>query len=151
MIKVGERAPEFSLLNQDARLVRLGEVLRAGAVVLYFYPADFTPGCTKEACSFRERHEDLLEAGLALLGVSPQDPASHRRFREEHRLPFDLLSDEKKEVVAAYGCTGPFGLGVRRATFLIEPDGTVADVEVADFRIGRHEAFIDRVLSRYSG
>ncbi len=140
-------APDFVLPNQDGRQVSLGDLL-GGGLVLYFYPADFTPGCTAEACHFRERHEELLAAGLTLAGISPQGVASHARFRDQHHLPFDLLSDPERDVVRAYDALGPFGLGVRRITYLVEPDGRIADAVLADVRVGRHFRFVAEVIAR---
>jgi peroxiredoxin Q/BCP len=126
--------------------VRLADLLAQGPLILYFYPADFTPGCTSEACSIRDLHEELIAAGMRVVGVSPQDSATHARFRARHDLPFPLLADIDKRVIKAYGIDGPVGLGVRRATFLILPDGRVADVVRADLRIARHEQFIRRAM-----
>ena len=147
MLKPGTKAPDFTLPDQDGNDVELADLLRHGPVLLYFYPADFTPGCTKEACGLRDRFPTVRAAGLTIAGVSPQSPESHRRFRAEHRLPFMLLSDEDKAVVKRYDCDGPFGLGVRRATYLIDPSGMIRDAVLADFRIGRHLDFIDRASS----
>jgi peroxiredoxin Q/BCP len=143
----GDRAPEFALPDQDGRTVSLAELLEDGPLVLYFYPADFTPGCTKEACEIRDMHDELLDAGVRVVGVSPQDGASHARFRARHGLPFTLLADEDKALIRAYGVEGPLGLGVRRATFLIGPDGVVRDTVLADLRIGRHAEFIRRAIA----
>ena len=148
MLKPGAIAPDFTLPDQDGNDVRLADLLSKGPVLLYFYPADFTPGCTKEACGLRDRFPTISAAGLTIVGVSPQSPESHRRFREEHRLPFTLLADEKKQVVKLYDCDGPFGIGVRRATYLVDPSGTIRDAVLADFRIGRHMDFIDRAGTR---
>ena len=111
-----------------------------------FYPADFTPGCTKEACSIRDIHNDIQAVGLQVAGISPQDEDSHQRFRDEHDLPFILLSDPDKVVVKMYDVDGPFGVGVRRATFLINQDRTIQDAVQADVRIGRHQDFIEKAV-----
>ena len=147
MIEPGDRAPDFKLPDAEGRVVALAELLAEGPLVLYFYPADFTPGCTREACGIRDMHDEIAEAGVRVVGVSPQGPESHRKFGERHRLPFTLLADEEKEAVRAYGVDGPLGLGVRRATFLIGSDGVVKDSVVADLLIGRHEAFIRRAIA----
>ena len=86
-----------------------------------------------------------------MFGVSPQSPGSHRRFRAEHALPFTLLSDETKSAIKAYDVDGPLGIGVRRATYLIDADGRIADAVLADFNIGRHEAFVERALTAREG
>jgi peroxiredoxin Q/BCP len=125
MIKPGEHAPEFVLANDQGGESSLAELLRNGPLILYFYPADFTPGCTREACSIRDIHEDLAAAGLQVAGISPQDVASHARFRERFELPFTLLSDPDKVAIKLYDVDGPFGVGVRRATFLVNQDGII--------------------------
>lgn len=149
MLNIGDQAPDFALPNQHGQEVTLAGLLANGPAVVYFYPADFTPGCTQQACSFRDRHGALQAAGLSLVGISPQPVASKQRFASQHELPFDVLADEARTVIAAYGASGPFGLGVRRVSYLVEPGGIVVDREVADLRIGRHGEFADRVLARY--
>ncbi len=146
MIKAGERAPEFTLPDEAAKDRSLTELLSAGAIVLYFYPADFTPGCTRQACVLRDIHSEIESAGLRVVGVSPQSPDSHARFKAKYRLPFVLLSDEHKTVIKMYGVNGPLGIGVRRATFLIDASRRVRDVVLADFKIGRHEEFIRKAV-----
>lgn len=144
MLKPGTLAPAFTLPDDSGRETDLAALYSGGPLVLYFYPADFTPGCTREACDLRDRFPLLSAAGLVIAGVSPQSPDSHRRFREEYALPFTLLSDENKEVTRLYGCDGPFGFGVRRTTYLIDVDGMIRDVVRADFRIGRHTELAER-------
>jgi len=119
MIKAGERAPEFTLPDETSKDRSLTELLSAGAIVLYFYPADFTPGCTRQACLLRDLHAEIARAGLQVVGISPQSPESHARFKARYQLPFILLSDPQKTVIKMYGVNGPLGLGVRRATYLI--------------------------------
>lgn len=147
MLSNGTKAPEFSLEDQDGRRHTLKSLLAGGPLILYFYPADFTPGCTKEACSFRDLQTDLLKAKLRVVGVSPQDAASHRRFAEKHGLNFTLLADPDKQAVKAYDLDGPLGFGVRRGTYLIGKDGTILDSVLADLRIGAHETFVKKALS----
>lgn len=146
MLKNGTTAPEFKLADQDGKKHTLKSLLAAGPLILYFYPADFTPGCTKEACSFRDLQSDLLRAKLRVVGVSPQDTESHKRFAEKHDLNFPLLADPDKRVVKAYDVDGPLGLGVRRGTYLIGQDGTIEDSVLADLRIGAHEAFVNKAI-----
>jgi peroxiredoxin Q/BCP len=142
MLANGTKAPEFDLPDQDGRRHTLKTLLAEGPVILYFYPADFTPGCTKEACSFRDLHQELMKAKLRVVGVSPQDVDSHRRFADTHDLNFPLLADPDKKVVKAYDLDGPLGFGVRRGTYLIDRDGRIVDSVLADLRIGAHEAFV---------
>ncbi|MCC7492366.1 MAG: peroxiredoxin [Fimbriimonadaceae bacterium] len=147
MLLPGAVAPDFELPNQDGQPVRLATVLATGPLLLYFYPADFTPGCTAEACSFRDVHDELLTAGYHLLGISPQSVESHARFRAAQRLPFDLLADPAKTVIRAYGALGAFGLLVRRVTYLIDPGGLIRERTVADLRVARHRELVDRLLA----
>jgi peroxiredoxin Q/BCP len=142
MIKPGSSAPPFTLPDQDGTPVTLAGLLATGPLILYFYPADFTPGCTREACSIRDLHEQILATGLQVVGVSPQSPESHRQFRERYALPFSLLSDVDKGVVKAYDVNGPLGFGVRRATFLIGEDGQIEAAVLADLKIAEHEQFV---------
>ena len=146
MLANGQKAPEFDLADQDGRKHTLKALLKDGPLILYFYPADFTPGCTKEACSFRDLHQDLLKAKLRVVGVSPQYVESHRRFAEKHGLNFPLLADPDKKVVKAYDLDGPLGFGVRRGTYLIGTDGKIQDSVLADLRIGSHEAFVKKAI-----
>jgi thioredoxin-dependent peroxiredoxin len=146
MLKVDERAPEFTLPDETERDRSLTELLSAGAIVLYFYPADFTPGCTRQACSLRDLHSEIAAVGLRVVGISPQSPASHAKFKAKYQLPFVLLSDEQKTVVKMYGVNGPLGIGVRRATYLIDASRRVRDAVLADFMIGRHADFVRKAI-----
>lgn len=146
MLKAGSKAPEFVLQDDEGHDVSLSDLLRNGPLLLYFYPADFTPGCTKEACSIRDMHNDIQAVGLTVVGVSPQDVKSHQRFRKQHELPFTLLCDPDKVAVKMYDVDGPLGYGVRRATYLINQDRTIKDAVQADVRIGRHTDFIDKAI-----
>lgn len=147
MLKPGSNAPEFVLPDDAGNDVSLIELLESGPLILYFYPADFTPGCTKEACAIRDIHDDLLAVGLQVVGVSPQDAESHTRFRKEHGLPFVLLSDVDKVAIKMYDVDGPFGVGVRRATYLIQQSKKIQDVVQADVLIGRHKEFIQKAIA----
>lgn len=147
MLALGTRAPEFTLPDQEGRNVSLTTFLNRGPLILYFYPADFTPGCTREACVIRDLHVELHKAGLDVAGVSPQSPQSHREFRAKYRLPFTLLSDTEKCVTRMYDLNGPLGLGVRRGTYLIDQARHIRDAVLADFRIAQHEAFIRRAAA----
>jgi peroxiredoxin Q/BCP len=147
MLKPGDKAPEFVLANDEGVDTSLTDLLQGGPLILYFYPADFTPGCTKEACSIRDIHEDIQAVGLTVVGVSPQDVDSHRKFRDKYELPFTLLSDPDKEVAKMYDVDGMFGVGVQRATFLISQDRKIQDAVIANVRISRHAEFIERAIS----
>jgi peroxiredoxin Q/BCP len=151
MLKNGTRAPEFDLEDQHGKRHTLKSLLADGPLILYFYPADFTPGCTKEACSFRDLQKDLVAARLRVVGVSPQDAESHKRFADKHGLNFPLLADPDKKAVKAYDVDGPLGFGVRRGTYLIGADGIIQDSVLADLRIAEHEAFVKRALAAGAG
>lgn len=146
MLQPGAKAPEFVLPDDRGGETTLSDLLQNGPLILYFYPADFTPGCTKEACSIRDIHNDIQSVGLQVAGISPQDIDSHKRFRDEHELPFVLLSDPDKVAIRMYDVDGPFGVGVRRATFLINQDRTIQDAILADVMIGRHKDFIEKAI-----
>jgi len=147
VLKPGSEAPEFVLENDAGEETSLTDLLRDGPLILYFYPADFTPGCTLEACSIRDIHDDLVAVGLNIAGISPQNAQSHARFREMHKLPFILLSDPDKAVIRMYGVDGLLGFGVTRSTFLIGRDRRIEDAVSADIRIGIHEEFIRKAIA----
>ena len=142
MLKNGSKAPAFELRDGDGTNVTLDALLANGPLLLYFYPADFTPICTRQACAMRDLHTDLTAVGLRVVGISPQDPESHRRFAEKYQLPFALLCDTDKGVIDDYEVDGLLGFGVRRASYLISADGRVVDSVLADFRIDRHMRFV---------
>jgi peroxiredoxin Q/BCP len=127
----GTLAPDFALPDQEGRVHRLSDY-RGRWVILYFYPKDDTPGCTKEACGFRDRMGDLQALGAVVLGVSADDMASHKRFAEKYGLNFPLLADPERQAILAYGAWGKKNLygkeyeGVLRQTFLIDPEGRIA-------------------------
>lgn len=146
MLKPGSKAPEFVLLNDEGEDTSLSDLLQDGPLILYFYPADFTPGCTKEACSIRDIHDDIQSVGLKVAGISPQDVESHRKFRDKYDLPFTLLSDPDKVAIKMYDVDGMFGVGVARATYLINQDRTIKDAVLANVRIGRHQEFIQKAV-----
>jgi len=129
-IEEGKTAPLFTLQDADGNKVALKD-LRGRDVILYFYPRDDTPGCTREACGFRDLWAGLQDRGVAVLGVSPDDGASHRRFADKYELPFTLLSDPDKKVMTKYGAYGEKTMygrkttGVIRSTVWIGPDGKV--------------------------
>jgi thioredoxin-dependent peroxiredoxin len=147
VLKNGTQAPEFDLADQEGKRHTLKSLLSRGPLILYFYPADFTPGCTKEACSFRDLQKDLVAAGLRVVGVSPQDAESHKKFAARHNLNFPLLADPDKQAVKAYDVDGPLGFGVRRGTYLIGADGRIQGSVLADLRIGAHEEFVKQALA----
>jgi peroxiredoxin Q/BCP len=146
MLKEGDRAPEFTLPDDTGRDRSLTDFLNVGATILYFYPADFTPGCTRQACAMRDLQADIQNANLRVVGISPQNPESHAKFRAKYNLPFALLSDVDKAVIKMYGVNGPLGIGVRRATYLVDGSRRIRDSLLADFRIARHEEFVRKAI-----
>jgi peroxiredoxin Q/BCP len=147
MLKAGERAPEFTLPDETATDRSLTELLSMGAIVLYFYPADFTPGCTRQACVLRDLHDEVQRAGLRVVGISPQGPESHAKFKAKYNLPFVLLSDQGKAVIKMYGVNGPLGIGVRRASYLIDGSRRIRDSVLADFKIAKHAKFVRNAIA----
>jgi peroxiredoxin Q/BCP len=132
-IEAGDKAPDFTLATHDGTKLKLSN-LRGKTVVLYFYPKDDTPGCTKEACGFRDTITELEAPDAVVLGVSPDGPESHARFRKKYDLPFTLLADPTHAVAEKYGAWreknmyGKKTVGIARSTFIIGPDGRVKKV-----------------------
>jgi peroxiredoxin Q/BCP len=131
MPEPGEAAPDIALPDEVGTIHRLADQ-RGRWTILYFYPADDTPGCTTEACQFRDLHTEVRDAGADVWGISPDGAASHRSFREKFDLPFTLLSDEDHAVAERYGAWtlkqnyGREYMGIQRSTFLVDPDGRLA-------------------------
>lgn len=144
-IAVGERAPDFALPDREGRTVRLGDY-RGRPVVLYFYPKDDTPGCTKEACTFRDQYEDFKAAGAEVVGVSSDSGESHAKFASKYRLPFVLLSDRDGTVRAQYGVKPTLGLLPGRVTFVIDRDGVVRHLFNSQLQATQHVAEAIRAL-----
>jgi len=130
VVEEGSQAPDFELKSDTGETVKLSQ-FRGRPVVLYFYPRDDTPGCTKEACAFRDSYDEYLARDAAILGVSRDGEESHQKFKSKYDLPFTLLSDPDHEVAEAYGVWaeksmyGRKSMGIVRSTFVIAPDGTV--------------------------
>jgi thioredoxin-dependent peroxiredoxin len=131
VIQEGKPAPDFELESDTGETVRLSK-LRGRPVVLYFYPKDDTPGCTTEACEFRDAYDVYRDRGAEVIGVSPDTVASHEKFKTKHQLPFTLLADPEHEVAEKYGVwgerkfSGKTYMGIKRSTFVIDKDGNVA-------------------------
>jgi thioredoxin-dependent peroxiredoxin len=152
MIEEGLPAPDFELATDAGERVRLSE-LRGRPVVLYFYPVDDTPGCTRQACEIRDEWSRFRERGAVVLGVSPDDETSHARFRDKYSLPFTLLADREHEVAEEYGVWvernryGRKSMGIDRSTFVIDEDGNVAKI----LRRVKPEGHAERVLEALPG
>jgi peroxiredoxin Q/BCP len=137
-IQAGDKAPDFTLPSQAGEPVRLGDRLGERVVVLYFYPKDETPGCTKEACAFRDSYEVFAQAGAEVIGVSSDSVDKHAAFAGHHELPFTLLSDEGGRVRKSYGVPSTLGILPGRVTYVIDRAGTVRHVFNSMTNIGRH-------------
>ena len=138
MLAVGAVAPDFSATLDDGTPFKLSEFRGKQNVVLYFYPKDFTPGCTKEACSFRDNYAEIAAYDAVIYGVSGDSTDSHARFRETHSLPFPLIPDPGKEIIRLYEAKGTFGLMTARATYVIDKTGVIRAAIRHDFRVSEH-------------
>ena len=133
MLEAGTKAPNFTLPDKDGNMVSLSD-FTGKRVVLYFYPRDNTPGCTRQACAFGAAYEEFQKIGVAVIGISKDSTASHQRFAEKHNLPFLLLSDPELQAIQAYGVWqekknyGKVSMGVVRSTFIIDGDGQIEKV-----------------------
>jgi peroxiredoxin Q/BCP len=137
-MQVGDKAPDFELPAAGGKTVRLSDYRGKKTVVLYFYPKDETPGCTVEACKFRDDYEDFVSAGAEVLGVSDDSVSSHETFASKHRLPFVLLSDAGGKTRQQWGVKTTFGIIKGRVTFVIDRDGVVRHRFDSQIRLGRH-------------
>lgn len=132
-LKEGDKAPGFTAKNQNGKEISLSD-FQGKNVILYFYPKDDTPGCTAEACSFRDDYRDLLKEGFEVIGASTDDEASHQKFTSKYQLPFNLIADPDKKIVEAYGVWveknmyGKKYMGTARKTFVINPEGIIIKI-----------------------
>ena len=125
-LQIGDRAPDFKLENQDGDWIEASTFIGAMPLVIYFYPKNFTPGCTAQACSFRDQYQDFKDAGAKVFGISSDSVESHKRFRKKHNLPFDTLSDKSGKVRKRYGVKNELlGLLPGRETFVINKKGVI--------------------------
>lgn len=133
MLTIGEKATDFSLPDAQGKAIKLSD-FAGKTIVLYFYPKDDTPGCTKEACGFRDAYDRFIEKGAVVIGISKDKPASHMKFQAKYQLPFHLLSDETTSIIQAYGAWdkkslyGKMFFGIVRMTYIIGPDGIIKKV-----------------------
>jgi len=137
-VQIGDTAPDFALPDREGRTVRLSDYRGKQPVVLYFYPKDDTPGCTKEACAFRDDYEAFREAGAEVIGVSSDPTASHASFASKYRLPFVLLSDHGGTVRRAYGVPATLGILPGRVTFVVDRQGVVRHVFNSQLQATQH-------------
>lgn len=154
-IEVGKKAPAFTLSDDQGNKVKLSD-LKGNPVVLYFYPRDDTPGCTKEACAFRDRYDEMQELGAQLFGVSADSAESHVKFKEKYSLPFPLLVDEKHAMLEKYGAWreknmyGKKSMGIQRSTYLIDGEGKVAKLWKR-VRVDGHDQQVIDALAELQG
>jgi peroxiredoxin Q/BCP len=125
LLKVGDTAPDFNSVDQNGKPVRLSD-FKGKPVVVYFYPKDDTPGCTKEACNFRDNYTEYEKAGVKVLGISVDDPHSHKKFEEKYKLNFTLVADHEKKISENFGVLGD--RNAKRVTYIIGKDGKIAHV-----------------------
>ena len=149
-VSVGDAAPEFDLADASGQRVRLADFRGKRSVVLYFYPKDDTPGCTKEACSFRDSYEAFKDVGAEVIGVSSDSEASHQKFTEKFKLPFTLVADVGGGVRKRYGVPATLGLLPGRVTFVVDRDGIVRHVFNSQLQATKHVAEALTVLKRLS-
>lgn len=150
MLNEGDFAPNFTTKDQNGNAVNLSD-FKGKRVVLYFYPKDDTPGCTKQACSLRDSFDVFEEKGIKILGISTDDEKSHQKFISKYSLPFDLLADTEKEIVESYGVWGEKNMygkkyfGINRTTFLIDEEGKIVKI-FKKVKVGEHA---DEVLTAF--
>lgn len=151
MLKVGDKAPDFSVKDENGENIKLSDY-KGKNVVLYFYPKDMTPGCTQEACSFQDNMAAFKKKNAVVLGVSKDNAASHQKFKEKYKLSFPLLADEDLSVIKAYGAWGERSLygrkfmGIIRSTFVIGPDGKIRAV-FPKVKVNGHEEEVLEALN----
>lgn len=138
-IKVGDKVPDFSLPNENGDTVSIKSMIGANPLVIYFYPKDDTPGCTMEACSFRDQYEVFQDLGVRVIGISSDSPQSHANFKRKYNLPFTLLSDSNKKVQQLFGVKKNFlGLIDGRVTYVLDKHGTIRHIFSSQLRPKRH-------------
>lgn len=142
MLGIGDSAPDFALQDQTGTTRTLDDLLSGGRLLLYFYPADFSPVCTRQACTLRDEHDRLVAEGTSIAGVSTQSRSTHARFATKFGLSFPVLADENKSVCRAYEALGPFGLWTNRVSYLIGPDRAVLDRARSGLFLKKHRHLI---------
>jgi thioredoxin-dependent peroxiredoxin len=151
-LRIGERAPDFEKTTHKGETLSLAQLRGQKAVVLYFYPKDETPGCTAEACSFRDAYEDFTDAGAVVIGVSPDSLDKHEQFAAHHRLPFELISDEDGALRREYDVSpSMLGLLPGRVTYVIDREGTIQHVFNSQIQARRHVSEALAVVKRIAG
>jgi thioredoxin-dependent peroxiredoxin len=137
-IKVGDKAPLFTLPDSEKQLINLADYIGKKNLVVYFYPRDESYGCTREACSFRDSYDDFKDAGAEVIGISSDDEESHNSFAAHHQLPFILLSDKDGKVAESYGVGRSFGILPGRVTYVIDKNGIVRMIYLSQLKFKKH-------------
>ena len=137
-IEIGDKAPLFTLPDQNGKIINLADFIGKTKLVVYFYPKDESYGCTKEACSFRDSYEDFREAGAEVIGISADDEASHRNFAAHHKLPFILLSDKQRNVAKLYSVGKTLGVIPGRVTYIIDKQGIIRMIYSSQMNFQKH-------------
>jgi peroxiredoxin Q/BCP len=148
VLRIGEKAPPFESVDHRGQEVRLTTLLERGPVVLFFYPRDFTPICTREVCHFRDAYDELKRDGVSVLGVSPDDPKSHAAFASEHGLTYSLLSDPNLRLAHDYDTGRVLGLGLKRITYVIDRDGIIRGAFHHELRAKKHVEEVTELLAK---
>ncbi len=138
MLSVGTRAPNLDVIDHRGKALRSSELLGRGPLVVYFYPKDFTPGCTREACMFRDAYAELDGQGATIVGISMDDDASHTSFAERYQLPFALVADPKFAIARAWGVARPLGLGAWRVTYVMDQTGVIRGAFHHEISMSKH-------------
>ncbi len=148
-IRIGDRVPNFRLLNQEGVEINITSFI-GKSMVIYFYPKDDTPGCTRQACSFRDEFHRFTDANVTVFGISADSPSSHAAFRAKYKLPFDLLSDEGNKVRAMFGVPSDmFGLIAGRVTYIVNSHGIVTGIYNSQLNVTKHVDEALKVLEGY--
>jgi len=137
MLRVGDKAPDFTLLDEEGRTVRLSD-FRGKNIVLFFYPKDMSPGCTREACTFRDYYNEFNNLNTVIIGVNMDPPSKHKKFKEMHNLPFILLSDPTGETIKRYGVGRWLGIILNRVTFIIDEEGIIRGIYKSQLMPKKH-------------
>ncbi len=148
MVKIGDKAIDFELPDESGKIIRLSD-FKGYNVILYFYPKDMSPGCTREACGFRDYYEEFLKHDAVVIGVSSDPPEKHRRFKEKYSLPFILLSDQNGEVMRKYGVHKRLGILTDRVTFVIDKQGIIRYIFKSQFRPKTHVKKALEILKKF--
>jgi len=146
VLSPGDTAPDFEGVDQNGRRVTLGDLLKESAIVLYFYPKDFTPVCTAQACTFRDASSELAAEGVRVVGVSEDDTASHAKFAEAHRVPYTLLSDPDRRIQKAFGARQLLGVFPKRVTYVIDQNKKIRAVYHHELSAKKHLDAVRKVL-----